>query len=93
MEENDFKLLPITEILQADYPYGRYLLDTKTDQLTYDHLIEDEKFIRLMRTALTRLENTYGVPVQFEFAIEIIDAPGGPDYKLYILQCHTAAQP
>jgi hypothetical protein len=46
-----------------------------------------------MRTALTRLENTYGVPVQFEFAIEIIDAPGGPDYKLYILQCHTAAQP
>lgn len=91
MEENDFKLLPITEILQADYPYGRYLLDTKTDQLTYDHLIEDEKFIRLMRTALTRLENTYGVPVQFEFAIEIIDAPGGPDYKLYILQCHTAA--
>ncbi len=91
LEENKFKLLPIGDILQTDYPYGRYLLDPQTHQLTYDHLIEDEKFIRLMRTALTRLENTYGVPVQFEFALEIIDAPGGPDYKLYILQCHTAA--
>ncbi|MAU01873.1 MAG: hypothetical protein CL608_32450 [Anaerolineaceae bacterium] len=91
LEGNDFKLLPISEILQTDYPYGRYLLDPQTQRLSYDHLIEDEKFIRLMRTALTRLENTYGVPVQFEFALEIIDAPGGPDYKLYILQCHTAA--
>ena len=91
LEENGFKVLPISEILQADYPYGRYLLNPQTNHLTYDNLIADEKFIRLMRTALTRLENTYGVPVQFEFALEIIDAPGGPDYKLYILQCHTAA--
>ena len=66
------------------------LPDTQTNQLTYDHLIADEKFIRLMRTALARLEKTYGVPVQFEFALEIIDTPSGPDYKLYILQCHTA---
>ena len=91
LEENDFKLLPITEILQADYPYGRYLLAPHTNQLTYDHFIADEKFIRLMRTALTRLENTYGVPVQFEFALEIINTPSSPDYKLYVLQCHTAA--
>ncbi len=91
LEDNDFKLLPISKILQEDYPDGRYLLDTQTNQLTYDHFIADEKFIRLMRTALARLEKTYGVPVQFEFALEIIDALGGPDYKLYILQCHTAA--
>ena len=90
LEENRFKVLPISEILQTDYPYGRYLLDRQTNQLTYDHLIEDEKFIRLMRTALARLEKTYGVPVQFEFAVEIQDMPGGPDYKLYVLQCHTA---
>lgn len=90
LEANCFKMLPISEILQVDYPYGRYLLDTQTYQLTYDHLIQDEKFIRLMRIALTRLEKTYGVPVQFEFAVEIIDTPGGVDYKIYILQCHTA---
>ncbi len=91
MEENEFKVLPISDILQAEYPYGRYLLDPQTNQLSYDHLIADKKFVRLMRTALTRLEKTYGVPVQFEFALEIMDAPGGLDYKLYILQCHKAA--
>ncbi|WP_420632002.1 PEP/pyruvate-binding domain-containing protein [Candidatus Leptofilum sp.] len=90
LQENCFKVLPISDILREDYPYGRFLLDPQTNQLTYDHLINDEKFIRLMRTALTRLENTYGVPVQFEFAVEIMPTPGGADYKLYILQCHTA---
>ncbi|WP_420644765.1 PEP/pyruvate-binding domain-containing protein [Candidatus Leptofilum sp.] len=90
LEDNCFKVLPISDILQADYPNGRYLLDPETNQLTYDYLINDAKFIRLMRTALKRLAKTYGVPVQFEFAIEIVDAPSGTDYKLYILQCHTA---
>ncbi|MCB8981853.1 MAG: hypothetical protein H6657_30975 [Ardenticatenaceae bacterium] len=90
MEENDFKVLPISEILREDYPYGRFLLDPQTQQLTYDHLINDEKFVRLMRTALTRLDKSYDVPVQFEFAVEIITTPSGPDYKLYVLQCHTA---
>lgn len=88
--DNDFKLLPISDILRTDYPYGRFLLHPQTQKLTYDHFINDEKFIRLMRTALTRLEKTYGVPIQFEFALDILDSPGGPDYKLYILQCHTA---
>ncbi|MEZ4590545.1 MAG: PEP/pyruvate-binding domain-containing protein [Chloroflexota bacterium] len=90
LEENDFKVLPISDILQEDYPYGRFLLNPQTHQLTYNHFINDEKFIRLMRSALKRLEKIYGVPIQFEFALEIIDTPSGPDYKLYILQCHTA---
>ena len=90
LQENGFKLLPISDILQEDYPYRPYLLDTKSNQLTYDHLIQDEKFVRLMRTALARLEKTYGVPVQFEFAVEINNTLGIADYKLYILQCHTA---
>lgn len=90
MAANDFKVLPIAEILREDYPYGRFLLDPQTRQLTYDHLINDEKFVRLMRTALTRLDKSYDVPVQFEFAVEIIITPSGPDYKLYVLQCHTA---
>lgn len=90
MEANDFKILPISEILREDYPYGRFLLDPETHDLTYDHLINDEKFVRLMRTALTRLDKSYDVPVQFEFAVEIIITPSGPDYKLYVLQCHTA---
>ena len=90
LQDNDFKLLPISDILREDYPNGRILLHPQTHQLTYDHFIKDKKFIRLMRTALTRLEKTYGVPIQVEFALEIVDAPGNTDYKLYILQCHTA---
>ena len=89
LEENCFKTLPISDILRDDYPYGRFLLDPATGHLSYDFLINDERFIRLMRTSLSRLEKTYGVPVQFEFAVELIDTPRGADYKLYILQCHT----
>ncbi len=89
LQENSFKLLPIKEILQEDFPYRPYLLNGQTNQLTFDHLTQDKKFVRLMRTALTRLEKTYGKPVQFEFALEINDTPSGADYKLYILQCHT----
>ena len=89
LQENSFKLLPISDILQEDYPYRPYLLDSKSNQLTFNYLIQDKNFVRLMRTALTRLEKTYGVPVQFEFALEINDAPSGSNYKLYILQCHT----
>ncbi len=90
LQANDFKLLPITEMLQEDYPYHSYLRDPKTNHLTFDSLIQDKKFIRLMRTTLSRLEKTYGKPVQLEFALEINDLPSGLDYKLYILQCHTA---
>lgn len=55
--------------------------------LTFDYLIKDEKFIRLMRTALSRLEKAYKTPVDVEFAIEIIPKYPYPDYKLHLLQC------
>lgn len=91
LQENSFKILPISDILREDYPYRHYLLDSQTNQLTYDHFINDGKFVRLMRTALNRLENSYGVPVQFEFAVEIKESLGGLEYVLNILQCHTAS--
>ncbi|MCP4420918.1 MAG: hypothetical protein GY805_30275 [Chloroflexi bacterium] len=89
LQANDFRLLSIISILQEDNPYHPYLLNGKTNQLTYDYLIQDKKFVRLMRTALTRLEKTYGMPVQLEFTVEINDSSGSLDYKLHILQCHT----
>ncbi len=55
--------------------------------LTFDYLIKDEKFTRLMRTALSRLEKAYKTPVDIEFAIEIIAKYPYPDYKLHLLQC------
>lgn len=60
--------------------------------LTFDYLTRDRKFIRLMRTALSRLEKTYGRPVDVEFTVEIQDNYPYPDYNLYILQCRPLSQ-
>lgn len=60
--------------------------------LTLNYVIKDRKFIRLMRTALTRLEQVYRVPVDIEFAIDIIPTYPYPDYRLVMLQCRPLTQ-
>lgn len=55
--------------------------------LTFDALTQDSNFVRLMRTALMRLEKAYGAPVDTEFAVEIIPSYPHPQYNLYLLQC------
>jgi hypothetical protein len=60
--------------------------------LTFDGLTKDSKFVKLMRTALRRLEDVYKNPVDVEFTIEIIPNYPYPDYKLHILQCRPLSQ-
>ncbi len=60
--------------------------------LTFDYLIQDPKFIKLMRTALMRLEKRYKRPIEIEFALEIIPEKPTPNYKLQILQCRPLRQ-
>ncbi len=60
--------------------------------LTFNNFTNDRKAIKLLRTALMRLEHTYNVPVDIEFAIEIIPNYPYPDYKLHILQCRPLSQ-
>lgn len=55
--------------------------------LTLDSLTKDQKFVRLMRMALHRLETVYKTPVDVEFTIQIVDNYPYPDYILHILQC------
>lgn len=55
--------------------------------LTFNNLVKDGKFIKLIRTALARLEKAYGTPVDTEFTIEIVHNYPYPDYKLHMLQC------
>ncbi len=55
--------------------------------LTFDYLTQDRKFIKLIRTALMRLEQSYQTPVEIEFAVETLPGVPTPNYKLYILQC------
>jgi hypothetical protein len=55
--------------------------------LTFDYLTKDRNFVKLMRTALMRLEKAYGTPVDTEFTLEITPNFPHPEYKLYLLQC------
>ncbi len=63
--------------------------------LTFDGLTRDAAFITLMRTALKRLEEVYGSPMNLEFAVNFEwpddppeDATGRPPfYHLYVLEC------
>ncbi len=67
------------------------LSETEHFVLTFEGLTKDKRFIKLMRTALMRLEAAYGRPVDVEFAVELL--PTYPlDYKLHILQCRPLSQ-
>ncbi len=68
------------------------LTDIQDAVLTFDYLTKDQKFTRLMRTALIRLEQTYNVPVDIEFTVDIIPHYPYPDYKLQVLQCRPLSQ-
>jgi hypothetical protein len=60
--------------------------------ITFDTLTKDQRFARLMRSALMRLEACYEAPVDVEFTVQIIPKYPKPDYKLYILQCRPLSQ-
>ena len=60
--------------------------------LTFSFLTRDKQFVHLMRTALSRLEKAYGLPVDVEFTVEIIPGYPYPEYKLHILQCRPLSQ-
>lgn len=60
--------------------------------LTFDRLLADKRFVKLMRTALLRLERIYGHPVDIEFAVEIGQTGSIRDYRLHIFQCRPLSQ-
>jgi len=60
--------------------------------LTFAFLARDRRFVRLLRTALRRLEDKYQRPVDVEFTIEIIPDYPYPNYRLNILQCRPLSQ-
>jgi hypothetical protein len=60
--------------------------------LTFDYLVKDHRFVKLMRTALMRLEEAYGLPVDIEFALDILPNYPHPNYKLHIFQCRPLSQ-
>ncbi|MGH2535858.1 MAG: PEP/pyruvate-binding domain-containing protein [Candidatus Promineifilaceae bacterium] len=114
LEDNDFKSLPVRQVLPAlqaaGYPdlryvfsvdHGDYIEDMVSsadhvsgEQLvpTFDQLTKDRNFVRLMRTAMMRLERAYERPVDVEFTVEISPGYPQPDYTLHLLQCRPLSQ-
>jgi len=68
------------------------LEDNQNLVLTFNTLTRDRKFVRLLRTALLRLEAGYNTPVDTEFTVQIVPNYPEPEYKLHILQCRPLSQ-
>ncbi len=60
--------------------------------ITFNTLLQDRKFTKLMLTALMRLEEAYETPVDIEFTVKIIPNYPNADYRLHILQCRPLSQ-
>lgn len=79
VQENG-RILPIPNTKKPD--------NGLTYAITFSALTKDPKFVKIMRTTLRRLQATYKMPVEIEFAIDLEPNPTGMEYKLYMLQCH-----
>lgn len=94
---SDFPLLPYV----ASIDQGDRLVPIEPNKplpadarfiLTFDYLTRDHKFIKLIRTAVMRLERRYQAPVEIEFSLAITPGIPTPDYKITILQCRRLRQ-
>jgi hypothetical protein len=55
--------------------------------LTFDNLLKNTDFVKLMKTILKKLERHYERPVDIEFTVELIPDYPKPSFKIYLLQC------
>jgi hypothetical protein len=63
------------------------LTDATKMLVTFDYLTKDRKFVKLMRTALSRLEKGYERPIDFEFTVDFEESYPDTSFRLNILQC------
>jgi hypothetical protein len=55
--------------------------------LTFDGLVEDSTFMSDMKVLLKTLERYYQIPVDVEFAADILTDHPKPEYSIHLLQC------
>jgi hypothetical protein len=96
LETNQLETIPVSQIADYTNRQQQYVLTAvgpppnNTTAVTFHTLAQDARFVKFMRHALQRLQTVYEKPVELEFTLQIEESPGGPLYKLYVLQCHTA---
>jgi hypothetical protein len=110
LETNQFTTVPVTELLNINYPFLRQIASVDKGEylqkllsvgslsedehfvLTFDTLLQDKKFVHLMKTALKRLEKAYGTPVDIEYTVDIEQQYPKTNYRLTLVQCRPLSQ-
>ncbi len=104
LEQNKLVSLPIQEVLNPRYPALRYIAqvdegdyltairtstaDINSMVVTFDELLRRTPFARIMREALTLLEQEYDSPVDTEFTVEVTNPQSvHPGVMISLLQC------
>ncbi len=89
-------LTSIVSVDKGDYFRGPISLADIQDHRklvpTFENLTKDERFIKLMRTALMRLEEQYESPVDIEFTVDIDSGYPDSSYRIHLLQCRPLSQ-
>ncbi len=68
------------------------LEDCRSLVLTFNALVRDPHFVRLMRWSLEQLEAAYQTPVDIEYAIDILPGSPHPSFRLILLQCRPLSE-
>ena len=55
--------------------------------LTFDNLLQNTNFVKLIKIMLKKLERHYQRPVDIEFAVQITPEYPEPNFKIILLQC------
>ncbi len=60
--------------------------------LTFDNLLKNTDFVKIMKAILKKLERHYKRPVDIEFTVELIPNYPKPEFKIYLLQCRPLSK-
>jgi len=81
----------LTSVDQGDYfePMSSIVDVGDPDRLilTFDGLLRNPDFVKLMKTVLKRLDATYHQPIDIEFTVDIVKNRPKPEFQLHLLQC------
>ncbi len=81
----------LASIDEGDYVKPIFSLGTSVPPenlvLTFDNLLKNTDFVKLMKTMLKKLERHYGRPVDIEFALQLIPDYPKPSFQICLLQC------
>jgi hypothetical protein len=81
--------IPFEKIASADYEMTEQLRKTRGEDIeswliTFDNLLTDTSFVKVMQGLLKNLENAYSYPLEIEFTVNFNEVG---DFRINLLQC------